>query len=455
LTVSLSAVGALGLWARGGSAVEISEAIGSAHALKLLDEVAEDSWWPMLEAYQLKAREPATDMYRVFFEERVKFQYPPTSLLTLDLMPRAVTGYDPPSRPYGLAQPLQTFITWPSRLAVVLTILCAYALLERSLWFWQVHAAQRSAVARAHSGRWWRAACALLLGLTYYPLLKSYELGQIQVFLNAFVALALLLQLYDKPLTAGAVIGLCALVKPQYGVVLMLACLLREWRYAAGFSGTFVSGLLLSIWRFGLHDHVRYLDVLKFLSRRGETYWPNQSVNGLVNRFIGNGDAVNWMENDFPPYMSGVYLASVVSAAVLMLTVLWSQRRACQLPRVTYANTVATALMIAAATIGSPVAWEHHYGTFLAMFALALPAALGAQPWGRWTGMLTGLSYVAMSNALLRPELIFRNHVLGLAGSHLFFGALLLFGLLLSAAHIRQRVADAVAVTSARSSVHS
>jgi len=211
----------------------------------------------------------------------------------------------------------------------------------------------------------------------------------------------------------------------------------------------------LSIWRFGLHDHVRYLDVLKFLSRRGETYWPNQSVNGLVNRFIGNGDAVNWMENDFPPYMSGVYLASVVSAAVLMLTVLWSQRRACQLPRVTYANTVATALMIAAATIGSPVAWEHHYGTFLAMFALALPAALGAQPWGRWTGMLTGLSYVAMSNALLRPELIFRNHVLGLAGSHLFFGALLLFGLLLSAAHIRQRVADAVAVTSARSSVHS
>jgi hypothetical protein len=36
-----------------------------------------------------------------------------------------------------------------------------------------------------------------------------------------------------------------------------------------------------------------------------------------------------------------------------------------------------------------------------------------------------------MAEVMLRPELIFRNRWAGLAGSHLFFGVLLLFALLL------------------------
>ena len=40
-------------------------------------------------------------------------------------------------------------------------------------------------------------------------------------------------------------------------------------------------------------------------------------------------------------------------------------------------------------------------------------------------------SYLAMANVFNRPDLFFRNRWLGLAGSHLFFGALILFGLLL------------------------
>jgi len=41
-------------------------------------------------------------------------------------------------------------------------------------------------------------------------------------------------------------------------------------------------------------------------------------------------------------------------------------------------------------------------------------------------------SYTLVANELLRPKLVFADHWTGIFGSHIFFGALLLFGFLLS-----------------------
>jgi len=42
----------------------------------------------------------------------------------------------------------------------------------------------------------------------------------------------------------------------------------------------FVPIALVSVWRYGLHNHLAYLGVLSFLSRHGEQFYPNNSING-------------------------------------------------------------------------------------------------------------------------------------------------------------------------------
>ena len=80
--------------------------------------------------------------------------------------------------------------------------------------------------------------------------------------------------------------------------------------------------------------------------------------------------------------------------------------------------------------MASPVAWEHHYGAFLPVFALALPLLARDRPLGARTAPVLAFSYLAIGSAFLRPEWLFAHRVTGVLGSHLFFGGLALFALL-------------------------
>jgi len=86
--------------------------------------------------------------------------------------------------------------------------------------------------------------------------------------------------------------------------------------------------------------------------------------------------------------------------------------------------------VLVAITIGSPIAWEHHYGAFLPVHALSLPTLMRYRPMGTSTAPLLLLSHALASQVMIRPDIIFRNRWVGIAGSHLLFGAVILFGLL-------------------------
>jgi hypothetical protein len=90
-------------------------------------------------------------------------------------------------------------------------------------------------------------------------------------------------------------------------------------------------------------------------------------------------------------------------------------------------KTVDLAVMMCAATIASPIAWDHHYGAFFPIFAVALVAAIPSLR----SGLLLLASYELMANEMMRTDLVFTNRWTGILGSHIFFGALLLFGYLL------------------------
>jgi hypothetical protein len=136
---------------------------------------------------------------------------------------------------------------------------------------------------------------------------------------------------------------------------------------------TVTAGLALAIGEYGLANHVDYLEGLSYLARHGEAFYPNQSVNGLMNRLWsledpGRYNNLDWREHSFPPYNPWVHATTLATSAILVA--------ACFLRRRREVGAVDVCIVLLTATLASPIAWEHHYGILLPIYAVLLPAVL-------------------------------------------------------------------------------
>src|SRR5262249_55495643 len=107
-----------------------------------------------------------------------------------------------------------------------------------------------------------RCAIVLALTLTFYPIAKAFTLGQIQVWINGFFALALFAFVLGGKASSGLLIGLACLIKPHYGVFVLWGALRREWRFTVACAATVAVGLAAAIAAYGWVNHVDYLRVL-------------------------------------------------------------------------------------------------------------------------------------------------------------------------------------------------
>lgn len=308
-----------------------------------------DSWRPMNQARAYLGLEQGKPLYQwLFFEQRIKFIYPPTSLLLLDLLPR---------------DSLRAALNLLSWLLVVLTASFSVAILDRGL--------QRSRFAASGADRVARIAIAAVMALCFYPVQKAYTLGQMQVWVNALFAACLWCWISERKLAAGVLVTLMAAVKPQYGLIVLWGLLRRQHRFVAA---AVVSGLVLlgvSVLRFGWEHHLDYLSVLSHVSRHGEAYWPNQTLNGFLQRLLGNGVSSHWDPHVYPPYHPVVYAGTLLgSVALLAVALFWRVAEAGR------GGAFDLAALTLTATLVSPIAWEHHYGVLLPIFALLLPVVL-------------------------------------------------------------------------------
>ena len=101
--------------------------------------------------------------------------------------------------------------------------------------------------------------------------------------------------------------GVLCLIKPHYGLFVLWALLRKEWRFAFACVAAGLVGLIGSVAVFGFANHLDYLPVLSHLAERGETYYPNHSVNGLLNRLMSVGEPelyrnLDWGDGAFPPF---------------------------------------------------------------------------------------------------------------------------------------------------------
>ncbi len=225
-----------------------------------------DSWRPMNQASLYLRDDPEKPLYQwLFFEQKVKFIYPPTSLLFVDGL-RALV-------PEGALQRALNFVSW-----------------------WLVDRLLLRADLGPRDGldRGLRLALVFALTLGFYPVVKAYTLGQMQVVVNAAFAGFAVCWASGRRAGAGALAVVMAAVKPQYGALLLWGLVRREWGFVRGALLAGVPLLLVSLALYGVASHLDYLSVAAHVGRLGEAYWPNQTLNGLLQRALGNGNAAAW-----------------------------------------------------------------------------------------------------------------------------------------------------------------
>jgi alpha-1,2-mannosyltransferase len=251
---------------------------------------------------------------------------------------------------------------------------------------------------------------------------KAYTLGQIQVWLSSLFALSLLCWVVGAKRTSGILIGLICLVKPHFGAFLAWALVRREGPFVLSFGVTICIGMALSVATFGWADHVDYVRAVMHMAERGEAFYPNQSVNGLMNRLMSIGDPLQYSNlvftAAFPPFNPWVYAATAISSCLVLLGAIiqWSGNE----DRVLDFGRMAVSI-----TIASPIAWEHHYGVLLPVFAVTLPSALE----NRNRLFLLMASYVLVSTFIPAANLL-AGTLWNVSQSLLLAGALILLALL-------------------------
>jgi hypothetical protein len=342
----------------------------------LRGRTADDSWEPMAAAWSYLRDDHATDVYDgVFFEGREKFQYPLTSLLPIEALQRA-SGAN--AVRYGALDAV-------SYVAMVVTAIACATILARSVG--AVMPARQ--FARSERALLW--AIAVAATLTFYPLVKAVTLGQIQAWSNALFAVAVCLWAWRRPGASGIAVGAICALKPQMGLLLAWGLVRRRWRFAGAIAVTVAVAGIAALAMYGFDDNWTYVSVLRFISRHGEAYYPNQSVNGLLNRMFENGGNLSFEEDAFPPYHLLVYAGTLITSAILIGAALWPHRH-------TGTSAVDFAIAGLTFTIASPVAWEHHYGILAPMYAAVAPSMLARRVLGAITAPWLAVSYVLTSN---------------------------------------------------------
>jgi alpha-1,2-mannosyltransferase len=381
----------------------------------------EDSWWPMLTALAKIKEGQYSGLYdHIFFTDKIKFQYAVTSLLFIDFLSKIFE----PTYPnlnifnFGLMPLIALSLTW----------------LARELGLWQDW----------RQGVLWTGACGFLT-LTFFPIVFALNLGQAQLWIDLLFVLACVLWVRDSRIGAGLLIGLIALMKPQMAALLLWALLRGQWTFLRGFLLATVPLTLLSIYLYGFWNNVEYLGVLSYVSKHGEVYFANQSVNGLLNRVFGDGNNIVFSDQEFAPYDLRVHIATLVSSAILIAIALFTRKA-------TRDDKLGLDFVFAAwsFTIASPIVWEHHYGIAPAMFLVALVAIRDVHSRGRpilGYSILFGLAFVLIAANINAPTNAWRDTPAGtLMQSYRFYGGLMLFALLMM---LRKHLAPQPARTAA------
>jgi hypothetical protein len=342
----------------------------------------------------------------VWLQEHLKFQYPLSSLFPIEVIHVLLPGDTIRWAPLN-------FVSW---LAVWGTALLVALIFRDSC---REHLGLSMLSGASRGDEIVRMAIAAALTLTFYPVVRAFTLGQIQPWIDFLFAGVVWLTMKRQPAAAGLMAGLMCLMKPQMALLLVWAGLRKQWSFAGALVGVAGVGALAAVAVYGLQANLDYVSFLSYISRHGEAYYSNQSVNGLVNRLLQNGDNAGIYAPSFAPYRWPVYASTLVSTALILgLGLLWRRSE--------YASEPTLDLMIAglSITMASPIAWTHHYGILMPVFAVLLPAMLRRPVFGAVSAAYVAVAYALSSNLFYVTRSLGDTRFTPVQ-SYVFFGAVM------------------------------
>jgi len=368
-----------------------------------------DSWLPMIQGLGVLHGPDRSRLYEtLFFDQTIRFQYPPTSLLPLDLL-----------RHFNL---LSVKLLNTLNLFAWAGIAVAMAMLSFVLFRPRASRQGDGSLNRATCDWRWMAVGAVGATFLFHPIIDAYALGQIQMWIDLAFALACLLWLVDERALAGACVAVACAIKPQFALLFIWGVAWREWRFVAGFFALIAPIGLLSLLLYGWHNHLAYIEVLSYISGHDESYFNNNSVNGILSRLLKGGAVWN---PDVLLEPGNPQVAAATTVALILFALLGIG------PAFIRGDRQANIFDFAAATlcfvIGAPIAWTHHYGVALPFFLVALKAVLDIprSPARRNRLILLTAAWILLANSLPYINTL-RDAPLNILQSYRFFGGLML-----------------------------
>jgi len=251
----------------------------------------------------------------------------------------------------------------------------------------------------------------------------AYSLGQAQIFVDLFFALLIFFWIEGRERAAGVTMALLAMVKPQFSLLLLWTLLRGRWGALTSGLVTLAAGVATALATFGLRNNLAYLDVLSGLTRQPRALYANQSISGLLNRAIFNGENLRYHAYVFPPLVPWIHYATLATALALVTLALafpWRER----------AGGIADlSTMAVTAVLSPPIVWDHHYGVMLPIFVWLW---FGVYRPGFGSVWKLALAFILISNLLAPLNLLAAVPVANVLQSYMYFGGLLLLGLLLA-----------------------
>ena len=374
-----------------------------------------DSWKAMRTALFYTDEPRVKPLYTaIYFDNNVRFQYPPSSLLVFAGL-RAVFGDQ------AILDPALNAVSWWCIVLLIPVLIRVFQLARRQF--------EPDAETSTRDEVVFGVAIALAT-LTFYPIVRGYYLGQIQIWIDLLLAAVVWTWLEGRRGWSGALLAGICVIKPTLAIVVIWGALRKHWDFIAGFAIPMAIFSLIALATYGLANHLDYLDVLSYISRQGEIFHPNQSMNGLLHRWFENGNSLEWERNTLITYHPCVHVGTVASSLALLGMTLWMVRA-----RSGTHGTLELAIVILCSTLAAPTVWTHHYGVALPLFALALPAVqsiVGSS--GLSAGVRQPLLWLFIAYALISNNFRVLNRLaetpLDFLQSYVYFGGLILLGTL-------------------------
>jgi hypothetical protein len=242
----------------------------------------------------------------------------------------------------------------PPQMAVALFALIGLALTVAT-WFLLVR------LARLELRERWLLA---LLFLANGPLMNAVKLGNTSYLILFALAAGLVLLRAQRPASAGALLGVAAMIKPPLLLFGLFFALSRDLRGTLGFAAVCAATAALSLVLFGWADNLYWFQtsILQY-SQSWLAAFNVQSIPGFLLRLHADAKLTDWLPQ-FPPPGEKL-LAQILTGLIFLLAGAACLRRPTEAVALREADAAERRdlqylLVICLSLVSSPLTWSHY-----------------------------------------------------------------------------------------------